>query len=147
MISKKDERSEEMTQNKKRWMYTPKKKSVKVPKSTKVDVDRRCNELIDSFLKPAFIKSPPEDSRFNYLVDILSKWYRNYFDFCSRYYCPGPTAISPFFDDKFARLEYIGNDSLNLAYMRYTGKWQELYSNQTLEECLIAVQNEVHFYP
>lgn len=137
-----------MAKNQKRWLYSPKKPpSPKVPESVKVDVKTQADELIESYLKPTFIKAPPEDNRFNYLVDISSKWYRNYFHFCSRYCCPSPNAISSHFDDKFVRLEYVGRDSYNLAYMRHTGKWQEVYLGLTLEECLTAIRDEPFFRP
>jgi len=30
-------------------------------------------------LKPPHVKPPSGDERFNYIVDIYSEWYRNYF--------------------------------------------------------------------
>ena len=137
-----------MAKNPKRWVYNPQKASSSKPsESVKAEVETKANELIESFLKPTFIKPPPEDDRFNYLVDITSKWYRNYFYFCSRYCSPGPNAISPYFDDKFARLEYAGVNSYNLAFMRHTGQWQELHFELSLEECLQAIQSEPFFHP
>ena len=79
--------------------------------------------VVESVLKPRHVKEPEPDPQFNYLVDITTKWYRSYFYFCSRYACPGPYALSPFFEDKFARMEYIGDGPFNLAYMRHTGQW------------------------
>jgi hypothetical protein len=137
-----------MTKKQKRWVYSPKKSPVhEVPETVKADVGNKANELIESFLKPTYIKPPPEDDRFNYLVDISSKWYRNYFYFCNRYNCPGPNAIRPYFDDKFARLEYVGKDTYNLSYMRHTGKWQPVYYELTLEECLQEVRENPLFQP
>jgi hypothetical protein len=40
--------------------------------------------------------------------------------FCSRFCSPGPRALSPFFESKFARLQYAGNERFNLAYFRHT---------------------------
>ena len=110
-------------------------------------MEKKANELVDTFLKPNYIKPPPEDERFNYLVDIYTKWYRNYFYFCSTYNSPGPYAISPSFEDKFARLEYVGPDRYNLFYMRYTGQWWELYQDFSLEDCFNAIEEEPHFQP
>ena len=56
-------------------------------------------------------------------------------------------AISPHFDDKFARLEYIGKDSYNLSYMRHTGKWQQVGFGLTLDKCLKAVRDDPMFQP
>ena len=137
-----------MAKNQKRWVYRPKKPpSPKVPESIKAHVETQANQLIESFLKPAYIKPPPEEPRFNYLVELSTKWYRNYFYFCSRYCSPGPNAISPYFEDKFARLEYAGSDSFHLAFMRHTGQWQEIYQGLTLDECLQAIREEPFFHP
>jgi len=137
-----------IAKNQQRWIYSPKKpKPPKVPESVKADVETRANDIIESYIKPTFIKPPPDEDRFNYLVDISSKWYRKYFYFCSRYCSPGPNAISPYFDDKFARMEYLGEDNYNLAFMRHTGKWQEIYHGRTLEECLQAVREDPFFHP
>lgn len=137
-----------MTKNQKQWMYSPPKSpAVKVPQTVKTDVENQANELIETFLKPTYIKPPPEDYEFNYLVDISSKWYRNYFYFCSQYNCPGPNAIRPYFDDKFARLEYVGPDTYNLSYMRHTGKWQPVFFELTYEVCLQEVRKNPLFHP
>jgi hypothetical protein len=137
-----------MAKHQKRWVYNPKKaSSQKVSEIVKADVETRANELIESYLKPTFIKPPPDDNRFNFLVDISSKWYRNYFYFCSRYCSPTPNAISPYFDDKFARLGYVGTDSYNLAYLRHKGQWQEIYFGLTLEECFQAIREAPVFQP
>jgi hypothetical protein len=124
-----------------------KRSKPKVPNIVKQDVEIKANELVDTFLKPNYVKPPPEDNQFNYVADIYTKWYRNYFYFCSTYNSPGPNAISPSFEDKFARLEYVGHDRYNLSYMRYTGQWWELYQDFSLEDCLNAIRDEPHFQP
>ncbi len=93
------------------------------------------------------IKQPPVNNTFNYIVDIYSKWYRNYFYFIAKYSCPGPRAISPFFETKFARIEYINNNCYNLSYMRHTEQWWEIYTDLTIDECLKAIRDEPHFLP
>jgi hypothetical protein len=86
-----------MAARQKRWSYRPPRlPKPTVPDAAKADVEATARELIEAVLKPAHVKPPPEDMRFNYLVDIYAKWYRNYFYFCSRYRCPGPNAIAPF---------------------------------------------------
>ena len=137
-----------MAKNGKMWNFRPSKKAnPNVPDGVKSNVTAEAGKLIDTVLKPKHVKPPAEDARFNYVVDIYSKWYRNYFYFCAKYACPGPNAISPYFEDKFARLEYIGNGQFNLAYMRHTGKWWELYTELSLVECLDAIRVEPHFVP
>ena len=60
---------------------------------------------------------------------------------------PGPNALMPFFEAKFARLEYTGMNQFNLAFMRHTGEWVEIYPGLTLGKCLAAIQDESWFHP
>ncbi len=137
-----------MAKSRKMWGFNSSKQdNPNVPKEVKANVTAEADKLIDTVLKPKHVEPPAEDARFNYVVDIYSKWYRNYFYFCAKYACPGPNAISPYFETKFARLEYISNGQFNLAYMRHTGKWWELYPELSLVECLDAIRVEPHFVP
>jgi hypothetical protein len=137
-----------MAKRQKRWIYTPPRRpKPRVPDTVKMEVEARASELIESVLKPNHIKPALKNERFNYIVDIYTKWYRNYFYFCAKYRCPGPNAISPFFEAKFARLEYVGNGCFNLSYMRYTGQWWEIYTELSHDECLAAIKDEPHFLP
>ncbi|MGK7893492.1 MAG: hypothetical protein AB4372_07680, partial [Xenococcus sp. (in: cyanobacteria)] len=110
-------------------------------------LQEKADEIIETTLKPKHIKAPNPDNDFNYLVGIYSKWYRNYFYFCAKYNCPSPRAISPSFETKFARMEYIGNERFNLSYMRHTGKWWEIYQELTMLECFQHILEEPHFHP
>lgn len=138
-----------MIKRQKRWIYnSPKPRKPKVPEGVMTEVEMRATELVETVLKPQHLKPPPEDERFNYIADIHTKWYRNYFYFCATYACPGPNALSPFFETKFARMEYVGGKGrFNLSFMRSTGEWIELHHNLSLEECLAAIRDEPHFYP
>jgi hypothetical protein len=137
-----------MAKNQKMWIYSP-PKPVKpsVPPALKSSIETKANELVDSVLKPKHIPPEPENTQFNYIVDIYTKWYRNYFYFCAKYCCPGSNAITPFFDTKFARLEYIGTQQFNLSYMRHTGQWWEVYTALSVNECFEMIQNEPLFFP
>jgi len=137
-----------MTKARKTWVFSPPKQpKPKVPDAVMTNVDAKANDLIETVLKPSHIKPPSGDERFNYIVDIYSKWYRSYFYFCAKYACPGPNAISPFFETKFARLEHIGHERFNLSYMRHTGQWWEIYTELSLDESLDAIRDEPHFLP
>jgi hypothetical protein len=107
----------------------------------------RAGELIASVIKPQHVKPPPEDARFNYIVDIFSRWHGNSFYFVAKYRCPAPECITEFFEVKFARMEYGWTDRFNVSSMRHTGKWFELYWDMPLEECLKTVAEEPHFIP
>ena len=130
---------------KKQWVYAPAKP--KVPDAIKAEVQKKADQLVETFLKPNFIKPPPEDTQWNYIVDIYAKWYRSYFYFCSKYHCPGPTAMADYFEDKFARLEYVGDGRFNVSYMRHTEKWWEIFQGLTLDQCLEAIQNIPNLQP
>jgi hypothetical protein len=133
---------------KKIWrLLPPKKLKHKVPESVKTYVQEKADHLIQSILKPQHIKPPPKDARLNYIVDIYSKWYQSYFYFCATYRCPFPNRISDFFESRFARLEYVGNEKFSLSYMRHTGQWIELFTNLSLDECLESIRNEPHYLP
>jgi hypothetical protein len=133
---------------KKQWIYAPAKSSKPtVPDHEKAEVQKKADQLIESFLKPNFIKPPPEDTQWNYIVDIYAKWYRNYFYFFSKYHCPAPNAITDYFETKFARLEYVGNAEFNVAYMRHTEQWSGIFQDLTLDQCLEAIQDIPTLHP
>jgi len=132
-----------------RYTWTPakKKSGIKVSGTLKNEAKAKTDSLIDNVLKPKYIKPPPENNDFNYIVDIFSKWHGGYFYLCSKYNCPSPNAMAPSFNSNFARLEYIGGDKFNLAYRRHTGKWFEISFDLLLEECLEEIENLPHFMP
>ena len=71
-----------MPTSKGQWGYDPKKTaSPKVPDALKRKVETEANALIETVLKPRHIQPPPENPQFNYIVDIFTQWYRNYFYF------------------------------------------------------------------
>ena len=135
-----------MAKSRKMWVLSPSKQA-NLSDDLKANVTAKAKDIIDTVLKPKHVKPPAGDKRFNYIVDIYSKWHSNYFYFCAKYACPGPNAISPYFEVKFARLEYVANNQFNLAYMRHTEKWWGLYTELSLVECLKAIRDEPHFFP
>ncbi|MBI1748045.1 MAG: hypothetical protein HYR55_15870 [Acidobacteria bacterium] len=137
-----------MVKRKKMWLPSPPRRpKSKLPETVKTEVERRANELVASVIKPKHVNHPPVDQRFNYLVDISTKWYRNYFYFYAKYHCPAPNAITPFFETGFARMEYVGDNTFSLSYMRHTEQWWEIYAGLSLDECLRAIAEEPHFIP
>jgi hypothetical protein len=132
----------------KTWVYAPKKPAPpKVPEALKREVETKANALVESVLKPQHIQPPPEDPQFNYIEDISTKWYRSYFYFYAVYRSAGPYALGGQFEAKFARLEYIGDGLFNLAYMRYTGQWFELFTELPLDACLDSIRDDPWFHP
>ena len=137
-----------MVHRRKTWVSAPPKVSKPtVPAALKAGVEAKARELVESVLKPRHVKPPLDDERFNYIVDIGTKWYRCYFYFFATYQRPGPTARAPSFEAKFARLEYRGANRFSLVFERHTGQWIELETDLSLEQCLDAIRNEPFFIP
>jgi hypothetical protein len=117
-----------------------------IPEALKAELTEKANELIETKLKPwklDFDKAFKEKG-FNYVLDMYTTWWRSYLYFCSKYRCPGPNAINEFFEARFARMEYVGYRRFNLAYMRHTGRWWEVYEGLTYDGgmfCCIALTN------
>ena len=130
---------------KKMWVYAPKKINPQVSDQFKSEVKGKADQWVDEVLKPKHIKPPPEHPRINYLVDIYTRWYRHYFYILGKYCCPSPNAISPDFEVKFARLEYIDLDRFSLSYFRHTGQWHEVYQRLSLQECLVRIDEDPFF--
>jgi hypothetical protein len=137
-----------MAKNEKRWFFSPSgAPKPKVPELVKIEVKQVCDELVESVLKPRNIDPDLQEQRFNYIVDIFTKWYRNYFYFYAKYHSPEPNAIEPFFETKFARMEYVERDRFNLSYMRHTTKWWEVYPDMSVDECIEAIRDDPLFTP
>jgi len=79
----------------KAWVYSPPKPNV--PYSLKVEVEAKAMTLVNEILKPEHVKPPLKNAKWNYIFDLYTKWHRNYFYFCAKYACPGPSALSLFF--------------------------------------------------
>jgi hypothetical protein len=135
-----------MAKQRKTWMPArtiPKKSTI--PDALKFQVDAKAKKLLEAVLKPKFIQPPPKKPRFNYIIDVAAKWHGSALYFVSTYACPGPTAISPTFEAKFARIELVGLNRFNLSFMRHTGKWVVLHRFLSLDECLDAIVNDYWF--
>jgi len=134
-----------MAKQRKAWMIRPAKNPKSIPDPLKKDVEAKARDLIENVLKPKHVKPPKENERFNYIIDIGAKWYRHYF--FSTYACPGPNALSPTFESKFARMEYLGNGKFALYFMRHTGEWVGIYDALAVDECMKAIQDDAWFVP
>lgn len=127
------------------WIYNPKPRDV--PQKLKLEIEAKARNLIDSELKKKHIKGKNPDNDYNYIVDIYYKWIGKRFYLCSKYNCPSPNAISPSFESKFARLEYISDNKFQLFFMRHTGEWIKLYPDISLEKAFNAIKEEPYFAP
>ena len=108
----------------------------------KAEVNRKATDLIEKVLKPKFIQTPPEGVQLNYIMDIKLKWLGTKCFFTAIFKAPDATT----FEEKFARMEYVGNGRFNLAFMRPTGQWVDMpYQNITVDECLKAIVEDPWF--
>ncbi len=137
-----------MAKLRKTWVRAAGKSSTpQIPVTLKKEISTKAQELIEEHLKPQHIKPPPDKADFNYPIDLFAKWRGGYFYFCAKYASPGLHALSPSFEEQFARMEYAGNGLFSLSYKRHTGQWLQIYSGLTLDECLMAIRDEPHFLP
>jgi hypothetical protein len=124
-----------------------KKPKTPLPDSLKEEVEAKAADLIENVLKPKHLLPPPKDGQSNHIIDIGAKWYRKSFYFYSTYQCPGPNALLPSFEEKFAKMEYVGFARFALYFMRYTGEWVGLYDALSVDESLKAIQDDPWFVP
>ncbi len=116
-----------------------------VPESIKAELAAKAMQLIENVLKPKYVLPPKPDEQFNYVTDVFGKWNRSYFYFIALYASPGPNALSPTFESKFARMEYVGAGKFALSYLRHTGVWLAIYEAMSVDESLKAIQDDPWF--
>ena len=128
------------------WNIRPARKRGPVTASLKAEVETKANDLIVNVLKPRYVKPPRSDEQLNYITDITAKWFRNHFYFTATFACPGPNALSPTFETKFARMEPLGDGTFALYAMRYTGReWVGVLDALTVGECMEAIRDDPWF--
>jgi hypothetical protein len=137
-----------VAKQRKTWVYSPGlDPRAKASDALKGEVERKANELIGTALTPKYVQPPPKNPKFNYVTGLSTRWNGRFFYFVATYACPFPDAISPTFEVNFARLEHTPLGRFNLAYMRHTGKWHQLFTGLTLDECLKSVRDDPWFQP
>jgi hypothetical protein len=137
-----------MAKQRKAWVFSPAKKSkLSLPGTDKEEVDAKAKELIDKVLKPKHIQPPPEGHQLNYITDMKTKWIGSTCYIISIYACPGPNAIAPTFEEKFARMEYVSDAHFTMSFMRHNGKWVELFKGISVDDCMKAIQDDPWFQP
>jgi len=137
-----------MGKPRKAWMISPAKSpKPSVPDSIKAELGARAIHLIENVLKPKHVLPPKQDEPFNYITDIGAKRNRNYFYFIATYACPGPNALAPTFESKFARMEYVGDGKFALYFLRHTGEWVGMFAVLSVDESMKAIQDDAWFVP
>ncbi len=130
----------------KAWMLPSTQRLAVAPLSEKIkaDLDAKAAKVVER-LKPKYIKPPPKKPQFNYIIDVWTSGRGKTFYFGTTYACPGPNAISPSFEVKFARMEHVGRGNFALSYMLPSDKWFRLFPSLTADECFDAIENDWHF--
>ena len=136
-----------MARPRKAWTIPPANRRPSVPASIKTEVETKARDLIENVLKPKHPLPPPVEADFNYVSDIGTKWHGNYFYFIATYTCPGPNAMSPTFESKFARMEYVSDGLFALGFKRHTGEWVGLFDAISVDQCMKAIQDDPWFLP
>lgn len=135
-----------MKGSKKYWMPSSTSNSViKLSETDKEHVSNYFVPLIETFKKQYIPKNP--NKKFNYLVDIYSKWYQKYFYLCEKYKSEHPQRIKDEFEIKSVRLKYTGKDQFEFSYFRHTGQWHLISVGLTLEECKEMILSNPVFQP
>jgi hypothetical protein len=128
------------------WGYAPDRRvKPKVPDDLKTEVQKKADALVEKVLRPKYIKPPPKKPKWNYPIELWTKWHRSFFYFGSTWASPGPNRIAPTFEHRFARIEYVGDNKFNLAYFRHTGEWWAIHHGLTLGQCLKLIGEDGPF--
>ena len=131
------------------WLPGSAKPKKPISIALKAAVDTQAQKFVENVLQPKFVLPPSKRPRFNYVIGVTTKWIGSSLYFILTYASPGPThaAISPTFEQKFARIVFVGDDKFSLSFMRHTSKWVELYGRLSLDECLKAIDSDPWFQP
>jgi len=130
----------------KAWVKTnPGKSGKPISEFEKQRITADCQPLVDQF-KMQYIQSNPE-KRFNYLIDIYTRWRGNYLYFCQKYKSDDENRIADEFEVKFVRLEYTGHNLFSLSYLRHTEQWFLMATDMTLPDCLNMMKDIPTLHP
>lgn len=137
-----------MAKRKYSWVRVlPKDPNPTAPAAFKAEVLAKASDFVATVLKPKYVEPPPKNPTSNYVTDIGCKWHGRFFYLFATFACPGPNAISPFFESKFARFEYLGEGKFSVAFFRHTEEWFTIFSDLTIERCLETVRDDPWFIP
>lgn len=130
----------------KSWVSSPKKVSkAELSESYKISIQNYFQPLVDEF-KRQYIKKNP-NKEFNYLIDIYSKWYQNYFYLCEKFKSEHPDRLVDEFEEKFVRMKFTGVNQFEFAYFRHTGQWFLVADGLTMEDCRDMILSNPNFQP
>lgn len=106
----------------------------------------QAESFIQTFYRPTFVKPPTKNGQFNYAVDFSARWHGSCLLFTAKYACPGPDALTPFFEHNFARLGYFDRDRYNLWVRRHNDQWLVIARDLTLDACFAEMRTNPWFH-
>jgi hypothetical protein len=117
------------------WVSSGKKSQVTIPSQIdKIEIQEYFQPLIENFKINCIKKNPNKE--FNYLIDIYSKWNKNYFYICEKYKSERKNRLKDEFEVNLVRLKFLEKNLFELSYLRHTGQWQTILPIPfTLKEC------------
>ncbi len=129
------------------WAATGIPPKCKLSKWEKQECVAEAGRFIDEFYRPEFIKPPPDDPEWNYVIDFRAAFSGSYLRFYAKYACPSPRAISPEFEVPFARLGCFARDRWSLWARRHNDQWMCIQPMPTsLRECFDAMRDNPWFH-
>jgi len=128
------------------WMKSAKPPKCKLTPWQKQAILAETEKFVESFYRARFIEPPPASHQLNYIVEFSTSWHGPYLRFVAKFACPGPNAISPFFERAFARLGYFGPDRYNLWTHRHNDEWLVIQDGLTLQECFSEMRENPWFH-
>ena len=120
-----------------------------VPELIKHTLSQRAEQFIsDKFKAGLSIQAEAAKQHgFNYIVEVYTMWRGRYFYFIAKYRNPRENREEEYFEVRTTRMEYVGSQEFNLAYMRHTNQWFEVFQRLTLAECLETIEHNELFWP
>lgn len=120
-----------------------------IPELLRHTLTQRMEQFIDRKFKPGLSIQAEAAKKhgFNYVVDIYTKWRGRYFYIIAKYRDPRQEGEGAYFEVSTTRLEYVGRQRFNLAYMRHTGRWFEVFQDLTLPESIDTIEKQAIFWP
>lgn len=130
----------------KSWVLSQKKESKPKPsESEKIEIQNYFQPMVDDFKRQCIKKNPNKE--FNYLIDLYSKWYQNYFYLCEKFKSEHPNRLADEFEEKFVRLKFTGKNQFEFSYFRHTGQWFLVADGLTMKDCRDMILSNPNFRP
>ena len=119
------------------WVQTGIPPKCKLSPQEKQRLKALADQFVEDFYKPdiaKLLRELPPKPLGNYIVDIHTKWHGAYLQFIAKYACPGPNALSPYFETAFARLGFFRLEAWSIWARRHNDEWMVLGHQMTLEK-------------